>query len=138
MSVPPELQNNEPVRFTNAFVSYASQDRSDVLSRLQMLEAVGIHYFHDLLSLEPGERWERELYRHIDESDLFLLFWSKAAKKSKWVRREAARALDRQRADPAELPEIRPVMLGNPPVVPPWPELAHLHFNDRLIYIDTA
>jgi hypothetical protein len=26
------------------------------------------------------------------------------------------------------------VIIEGPPVVEPWEELAHLHFNDRLIY----
>ena len=29
-----------------------------------------------------------ELFRHIDECDLFLLFWSTAAKQSRWVLKE--------------------------------------------------
>ena len=32
-------------------------------------------------------------------------------------------------------PEIRPVILEGPPIVEPWEELAHLHFNDRLLYV---
>lgn len=31
-------------------------------------------------------------------------------------------------------PAIRPVILEGPPIVEPWEELAHLHFNDRLVY----
>ncbi|MGA2076968.1 MAG: hypothetical protein ABSH52_26050 [Terriglobia bacterium] len=44
-----------------------------------MLSRLRIKYFQGALSLEPGERWQKALYRHIDESDLFLLFWSSAA-----------------------------------------------------------
>jgi hypothetical protein len=66
-------------RYTQAFVSYASSDRTKVLERVEMLHAQGIKYFQDVLGLEPGARWAQELYRHIDECDLFLLFWSTAA-----------------------------------------------------------
>ena len=61
--------------FTMAFISYASEDRTKGLARVQMLRLLGINYFQDILDLEPGQRWEKELYRHIDECDLFLLFW---------------------------------------------------------------
>jgi hypothetical protein len=61
-------------------------------------------------------------------------FWSSAAKESSWVHKELCYALGRKKGDDAAPPEIRPVILEGPPVVPPPPELAHMHFNDYLIY----
>jgi hypothetical protein len=121
-------------RYETAFVSYASADRTKVLERVQVLPMFKIKTFQDVLDLGPGERWEQSLYRHIDESDIFLLFWSNAAKRSKWVRKEVQYALDRKHGDEWALPEIGPVIIEGPPVPPPWKELAHLHFNDRIIY----
>ncbi|HWT48970.1 MAG TPA: TIR domain-containing protein, partial [Mycobacterium sp.] len=66
--------------------------------------------------------------------DLFLLFWSSAAKKSRWVLKEVNYALERHRGNELALPEILPVIIEGPPPVPPPPELAYLHFNDRMIY----
>lgn len=83
--------------------------------------------------MEPGDRWEKQLYQHIDECDLFLLFWSSAAKNSEWVMKDVRHALDRKATD-AGLPDIIPVILEGPPLVPPPQELAHLHFNDYVIY----
>jgi hypothetical protein len=122
-------------RYSQAFISYASPDRGEVLRRTQMLAPLGIRYFQDVLDLEPGERWERMLYRQIDDCDLFLLFWSSAAKRSEWVRREVDYALRRKAGDDFAPPEIRPIILEGPPVVPPWEELAHIHFNDRLVWL---
>jgi hypothetical protein len=119
-------------RFSSVFISYASSDRNEVTARAQVLTAMGVSYFQDVLGLDPGERWERALYRHINECDLFLLFWSKAAKESQWVRREVAHALDRRR-ETGDTPEIRPVILPPPPVELPWQELGYLHFNDVLV-----
>ncbi len=99
-----------------------------------MLRMMRIDYFQDVLDLAPGDRWEQELYKRIDESDLFLLFWSRAARESKWVLEETKYALARSIADSAGRPEIRPVLLEGPPPVEPPPELEHLHFNDRLLY----
>jgi hypothetical protein len=121
-------------RYEMAFVSYASADRTKVLERVQILPMFGVRTFQDVLDLGPGERWERSLYRHIDESDIVLLFWSNAAKRSKWVRKEVQYALDRKHGDASAPPEIGPVIIEGPPVPRPWKELAYLHFNDRIIY----
>ena len=126
---------NAARRYEMAFISYASEDRTTVLERVQVLPAVGVRTFQDVLNLEPGERWERSLYRHIDQSDIVLLFWSNAAKRSKWVRKEVRYALDRKRGDEFAPPEIGPVIIEGPPVPRPWKELAYLHFNDQRIYI---
>jgi hypothetical protein len=121
-------------RYSKAFVSYASQDRKEVLKRVQMLSRLRIEYFQDVLKLEPGQRWEQQLYRHIDESDLFLLFWSNAAKRSQWVLKEVQYALKRKEADELDRPEIMPVIIEGPPPIDPPPELSHIHFNDYLLY----
>jgi serine/threonine protein kinase len=117
-----------------AFVSYASKDRDKVLARVQMLESLKIRYFQDVLSLDPGDRWQQQLYKHIDQCDLFLLFWSTAARESPWVMKEVDYALGRKHGDDLAPPEIKPVIIEGPPPVPPPPELAHLHFDDRVIY----
>ena len=93
--IPGRQHGGEPVpvgdashHYRKAFVSYASADRPEVVKRVQMLGRLGIDYFQDVLWLEPGERWERQLFRYIEDSDLFLLFWSTAARKSEWVHKE--------------------------------------------------
>jgi hypothetical protein len=129
-----EPQGERANRYTAAFISYASQDRDKVLARVQMLSAVGIKFFQDILDLEPGDRWAKKLELGIDECDVFLLFWSNESKRSEWVRKEVRYALDRRGEDELAPPEIRPVILEGPPIVEPWEELAHLHFNDRLLY----
>ena len=121
-------------RYKNAFISYAMKDLPEVLKRVQMLRLARIRYFQDVLKLEPGDRWERKLYRYIDRSDLFLLFWSTNAKESKWVLEEARYAIKRKGGSDLASPDIIPVIIEGPPVPEPPAELAHLHFNDYLIY----
>ena len=120
--------------YKKVFVSYASQDRREVLKRVQMLSHLHINFFQDVLDFEPGVRWEKELYRHIDESDLFLLFWSSAAKQSKWVMKEIQYALNRKGGDDLSPPEILPVPIEGPPQPAPPEELSHLHFGDYFLY----
>ena len=40
------------------------------------------------MQLKPGELWKKSLYKHIDNCDVFFLFWSSSAKSSKWVMEE--------------------------------------------------
>lgn len=135
-SVPEAVEIESEARaYRYTFISYASEDRDKVLARVQMLDQMGIKYFQDLLSLSPGQRWEQELYRNIDQCDLFLLFWSHAAKSSEWVMKEVDYAIARKRGNDEAPPEIKPVIIEGPPLVPPPERLKHLHFNDRLIYL---
>jgi hypothetical protein len=131
LSVPDEQQQmGKAKRYHTAFISYASENRSEVLRRVQMLSMVGITYFHDLLSLDPGERWAQQLYHHIDTSDVLFLFWSTPAKQSKWVTKEWRYGLKQKGLD-----FIQPVIIEGPPPVPPPRALADLQFNDRLLYV---
>ncbi|MBD2727524.1 toll/interleukin-1 receptor domain-containing protein [Nostoc sp. FACHB-892] len=134
----PQLVGEVAMHYRKAFVSYSSKDRIEVLKRVQGLAVSGITIFQDILNLEPGDRWEKELYRNIDECDLFLLFWSTAAKESPWVLKEVLYALERQGYDGLRSPEIIPVIIEGPPLVPPPPELQDLHFNDKLLYLMAA
>lgn len=129
-----EPLGDDACRYRKAFVSYASKDRTKVLPRVQMLKLLGISCFQDLIDLDPGDRWERQLYRHIDDSDLFLLFWSSAARESCWVLKEVRYAINAKHGDELAPPEIRPVIIEGPPPVAPPPELAHLHFADPIVY----
>lgn len=122
------------VRYRLAFISYASADRSEVMKRVQMLDLAKVKYFHDLLSLEPGKQWEPLIYRYIDECDVFYLFWSSAAKKSKWVKKEVQRALKRKGDKLEAPPEIMPVPIEGPPPVEPPSYLASIHFDSKFLY----
>lgn len=133
-SEPPAALGDATHCYRKAFISYASIDRTEVLKRVQLLRSLRIRFFQDVLDLEPGDRWERQLYRHIDESDLFLLFWSKAARESRWVQEEIRYALMRKGGDDAAPPAILPVILEGPPPPKPPEELAYLHFDDYMLY----
>ena len=79
------------------------------------------------MSLRSGQKFEEEIFKRIDTSDIFYLFWSKAARQSKWVDKEWRYAYINRGID-----YIDPVPLQTPEIAPPPKELAeHLHFNDR-------
>jgi hypothetical protein len=106
-------------RYERVFLSYASEDESVVSNFAQVLEAQGLDYFLDVLSLRSGDDWQSKLKEHIERSDLFLLCWSRHAAQSAWVRKEIEWALSAQRREPTRRPDIRPLLLDGPPVPPP-------------------
>ena len=115
--------------YRRAFLSYAAEDRAEVLRRAQALRAARIDVFQDVLSLEPGQRWKQALWKEIDASDVLYLFWSASAKRSKWVLKEAKYALRRAARTGARAPDVVPIVLEEGAPAPPrW--LAHLHFGD--------
>jgi len=126
--------NFSPMKnYRYAFISYASKDRAEVLRRVQMLDLMKIRYFQDLLSLNPGDQWGKELFKQIDIADVFFLFWSTSARDSEWVLKEVEYAVSKKKGNDDNPPEIYPVILESTFVDPP-DSLKHLHFNDKIVY----
>ena len=116
-------------RYRKAFLSYSSTDRGEVLKRAQAMKLAGLEFYQDILHLEPGERWTTRLRDEIASADVFFLFWSENASRSKWVMKEAKYALSSQRNSALGAPDIVPVILQVPPPLPPA-FLKHIHFGD--------
>jgi hypothetical protein len=116
-------------RYQRAFISYAREDLDEVLKRVQGLTAVGVTYRQDVFDLLPGDPWWATIVGYIDESDVFVLFWSTAAKRSRWVKREWTYALERPSED-----FIRPWLIEGPPIPAPPSQLQHLHFDDKSLH----
>lgn len=133
-----KVRDNDSKNYRRAFLSYAAPDRAKVMLQAQALKAVGVQVFQDVLKLDPGQRWEQQLYNYIAKADLFMLFWSKDAAQSAWVIREAEFALHCQRTRRKDSPEIVPVILDGPPPALPPPSLNHIHFNDPVRCIMAA
>jgi uncharacterized protein YgiM (DUF1202 family) len=77
-----------------AFASYARQDVEAVRSRMEAIQsALGLE-FYDVADLPVGEDVRTRLGEEICSRDLFLLFWSRAASESEWVRNEWQHALE--------------------------------------------
>ena len=129
----PGVHEVQAKRYRRAFVSYSSKDRAEVLKRVQAFKIAGMSVFQDVLDLDPGERWERALYREIDTCDVFLLFWSSSAAESTWVLKEIDYALQRKGGDEDHPPAIQPVPIEGPPIPKPPVGLGGLHFNDALL-----
>jgi kumamolisin len=131
---PPRLDLGEIPSHTtahrSAFASYASQDRVEVLNRVQGMEAAykGLNVFVDVAALRSGQNWERELSQRVSDADVFYLFWCRHASKSEWVSKEWHWALQAKGED-----FIDPIPLETPEFAPAPQELAAKHFNDPLL-----
>ena len=127
------------VRYQRAFFSYASEDRSSVLEHAKTFRSMKVDFFLDLLTLEPGDRFENVIEDEITKCDLFVLFWSSSARASKWVIREATRALEVQGGNLDGKPDFSVILLEGPPPPKPPPVLrSSVHFNDYLQYVSAA
>lgn len=118
-----------------AFASYASENREEVLSRIQGMKKIvpELDVFLDVFTLRSGQNWQIKLEEHVPTKDTFYLFWSQYAARSEWVKKEWRIALRRR-----GLGYIDPVPLEEPDRAPPPQELNTLHFSDAyLAYIES-
>jgi hypothetical protein len=125
----------ELTRFHNAFISYAHQDRAEVLKRVQMLSIQRQKYFQDFITIEPGQAWEPVIREAIDKCDVVYLFWSRAASASTEVKKELMYAVARQAKNATASPAILPIVIQGPPPADPPAELSFLHFDDKFSYL---
>ena len=110
-----------------AFMSYSSEDRTDVLKIAQGMRCArpDLNLFLDVESLRTGENWHQAINDRIGGSDTLYLCWSRSAKKSEWVNYEWRYAYDTK--GPVF---IEPIALEPPALCRPPEELNGRHFND--------
>jgi hypothetical protein len=113
------------------FCSYSSLDRAEMLKRAQGIRATGLETFIDVLNLRPGDKWNPKIFAAIDESDLFVVIWSKNARDSNWVIEESRYAL--KRYGQYGSPDFHPIPVEGPPIASVPEGLQDYHFNDELL-----
>lgn len=115
---------------SSAFASYSSKDAALVTQRLSTLAhwAPTLDIFQDCLDLVPNEDFKPQLAIQIAARDVFLLFWSRNAMASPWVRWE----LDTARTNPG-IAAILPMPLEDPAIAPPPPGFEEKHLRDRYL-----
>jgi len=93
---------NDPCRI---FVIYARDDKSyldDMIKHLKMLENKQIiKVWHDQY-IDPGQRWEKEIVRNLDESEIILILVSPDYYMSEYIQKnEIVRAVQKHKAGDA-------------------------------------
>lgn len=90
----------------SVFVSYSRADDDRVESLVRTIEAeTGADVWWDF-KLEPGDDWNAEILASLEEADCIVVFWSKTAVESDWVKFEAYEALKRGVYVPAALDPV--------------------------------
>jgi TIR domain len=117
-----QLQVRQGRAALSAFASYARPDRERVLDGVETMRSIGIDVFTDCLDLHPGEEWKERLAAELNKRELFVLFWSRAARRSRWVSWELDTVLVKRGK---ECICVTPL---EPDVMPPE-SLGHLHFS---------
>jgi hypothetical protein len=79
--------------YEEIFASYAREDLELVKHLKERYEALGLHMFIDVDDIRSGELWQKTIFKKIDSSDLFQLFWSDNARASEFVTCEWKHAL---------------------------------------------
>ena len=108
--------------YQRIFLSYSHQDALVAQQVERAYTVLGMQSLRDVHALRSGEEWHPALLRHIEQADVFQLFWSHNAKHSTYVEYEWRFALTQARPS-----FIRPLYWEQPMSDPP-PELAAIHF----------
>lgn len=111
----------------SAFASYSTKDWERVKERVDALRPF-MDVFLDCLDLKQGQGWEETIKQELDKCDTLILFWSRAAKASKWVKMEWTHTLKYRGIE-----YITPNSLEPPEVCPPPKKLRSLNFGSPLL-----
>jgi len=115
--------------YRKIFTSYSHADTAVVLAIRNVCKALGDESFIDIEQLRSGQDWNAALMREIDSADVFQLFWSDTASRSRYVEQEWRHAFQHPKGESF----IRPVYWKKP-MAPPPAELSRIHFQ----YIELA
>src|SRR5215469_3509834 len=86
-----------PKQLLRIFVSYSRQDVGFVERLTNDLLASGLSIWRDAGGIEPGQLWDREVQKALEESDCLLIILSPDAMISENVLDEVSFALNKQK-----------------------------------------
>ncbi len=87
------------------FISYTSEDRAVAKRLADSLGEENWNVFWDR-KIEAGAEWNEEIQRALHNARCVIVIWSKASKKSFWVRGEAADAFERDAYIPVVIDDV--------------------------------
>lgn len=88
------------------FLSYARQERNDVVPIKVFVEKLGLSIFIDVEGLDAGEEFPARLHKEIEQAKLVLACWSPLALSRPWVRTECAAAKSLGKLFPIQIKPI--------------------------------
>ena len=120
-AAPPSEVSCSP--YASIFVSYSREDEAVVDRITRAIATIGATVLRDRDRLKSGQNWHAELLRLIESADIFQLYWSAAAKRSKYVAQEWRHALAQPKSE-----FVHPFYWRCPLPKPPR-ELQSIHFH---------
>lgn len=75
------------------FISYSRKDADLISPLVKLLRLDGKRVFRDLDCINPGEKWDEEIRRALQECKTFVLFWCCHSSHSEWIAKEIDGAL---------------------------------------------
>ena len=102
----------EELRKLSVFVSYASEDKAQVLELARKLQSDGMDIWIDKKKLQGGQLWEQEIEKAIASADVSIICLSRqAVSKTGFFQKEIKILSDRAREHPEENIFLIPVLL---------------------------
>jgi len=108
----------------NVFVSYSRIDKELVAPIAEVLR-VSTNIFRDEDDIEPGKKWAVEIEQALNDSQIILVFWSRAASESKYVEAEYIKAIQSNK-------DIVPILLDDTRLIAPLDQYQWLVFRPFL------
>ena len=90
------------------FLSYAHQEADKAKLLAEALQAQGWCVFWDRTNLLPGQDFDEVIETAIENAKCMIVAWSKAAKKSNWVKGEARLGLEANILIPILFEDVKP------------------------------
>ena len=106
---------------SDVFISYAADTQSLAEQLTEALQKQGMHAWADFKDLRPGQRWQEELERAVENAGWFVILVSPQSYATPWQEAEWRAALTRVWSDPHKT--IIPVIVGGgdtPPFLRDW------------------
>lgn len=82
---------------THIFISHSSDDNAITAEIADSLTAADLRVWVDFDGVTPGDSWYDQIETRIRDCDVFLLVWSHAARRSRWVRKEMLSAIEQNK-----------------------------------------
>jgi len=90
------------------FLSYAREDLTQAKVLATALKNIGWSVFWDRTNLLAGQDVDEAIEQEIEQAGCMIVAWSKASKKSDWVRGEATVARERRILVPIRFESVDP------------------------------
>jgi hypothetical protein len=115
------ISSEEPAR--RVFISYSTSDRSRVDGLERLLVLFGHKVFLDFKQIRLGSRWKDEIASALDQTDVTLVYWTRSAAASLWVRDEYEHFLAQHPSRP-----LVPIVGDETPLPAPLQERQAMNF----------